>query len=103
MTVPVERHQLPGVKTNQLPGSGDDDSVVSPRAHRLGDRGEIGPIERHVMYMHVNLLGSRFGLPRISVGRVFALALVIRPSRLQKRLLQPLHDGVVAELEELLA
>jgi hypothetical protein len=30
MTAPVECHQLSGVKTNQLPGGGDSDSVVSP-------------------------------------------------------------------------
>ncbi len=30
VTVPVERHQLPGVKTDQLSGRSDDNPVVRP-------------------------------------------------------------------------
>src|ERR1700689_513082 len=45
MAVPVQRHELPRVKSDEFSCPGSDDPIVGPRARRLGNGGQIGPVE----------------------------------------------------------
>ena len=56
LAVAVQRHEPARVKSDDFAGTCDDDPIVGPRARRLGNGRQIGPVECHVRNVHATSL-----------------------------------------------